>query len=59
MRADAMKEFLLTAGLKLLATAGFAILYIAVCAASGWAARIKDIAHIEGFVPISFPVTAW
>lgn len=44
-----MKDFLLTARLKLLATAGFTILYIVACAASGWAGRIKDIARIEGF----------
>jgi len=51
MHADAVKKFLLISRIKFLATAGCAILFIVVCAASGWAARIKDIAHIEGFRP--------
>ena len=44
-----MKKFVFTSGLKLFAAGSFAIFYLMVCVASGRAARIKDIAHIEGF----------
>ncbi len=51
MRADAMRKCLTTSGLNFFATGVFTIFYLIVCAASARAARIKDIAHIEGFRP--------
>ena len=44
-----MKKLSLASRLKGWATGGFMIFYIAAGATTGWAARIKDIAHIEGF----------
>ncbi len=44
-----MNKFLFKYGLKLLTVGAFAILCLIFCVASGRAARIKDIAHIEGF----------
>jgi flagellar P-ring protein FlgI len=44
-----MKKFLHTCWLDVFATGGLALLYIFLGAASVRAARIKDIAHVEGF----------
>ena len=49
MHASVMNRFSRSSKLKIFATGGFVIFYIAACATSVWAARIKDIAHIEGF----------
>ncbi len=44
-----MKKSLHRCQIDLWATGGLALLSIFLCAASVWGARIKDIAHIEGF----------
>ncbi len=49
MYADVMRKFLSISRLKLFTAGGFTIFYLMVCVANARAARIKDIAHIEGF----------
>jgi flagellar P-ring protein FlgI len=44
-----MKKLSHASGFKMLAAGALIMVYIAACAPGVWAARIKDIAHIEGF----------